>query len=102
MRESGRQDAAPFRNVKLVLLGSSNGANAGTGAALDASVCIDNVLAVSLGNAGNGAFAGAGAAGDAIVADLISHFIILLTQMLFIFYHARQKIAIGTKRYLSV
>ena len=69
----GAATAAPFRNVKLVLLGSSNGASAGTSAALDASVCIDDVLAVSLGNAGNGAFACASAAADAIVADLISH-----------------------------
>ena len=63
----------PFFVQKLSLLGSANGANTGTSTALDASIGIDLVLAVSLGNCFNRALCSASAASDAIIRNLVSH-----------------------------
>jgi hypothetical protein len=59
--------------LELSLLGSANGANTGTSAALDASISVDLVLAVLLSNSVNRAFAGTCAASDAIIGNLVSH-----------------------------
>ena len=59
---------------ELLLNGSGNGANAGASAAADASICIDNELAITLGDSGNGAFTCASAAADAFVGNFKCHF----------------------------
>lgn len=57
----------------LSLRGSIYGAYISACAALNAGVCIDNILAVALRDGGNGALALAGAAGDAFVVYCICH-----------------------------
>ena len=52
---------------------SAYGAYISASAALDASVSVDNELAVALGDSAYGALIGASAARDAIVRNLISH-----------------------------
>ena len=54
-------------------LGSTNRALAGTSAALDAGLSVDNELAVTLGDSLNGASSYASAAGYAIIGNLVSH-----------------------------
>ena len=49
------------------------GALAGAGAAIQARVRIDHILAVAFRNGTHRANTGAGAAGDAVVADFVSH-----------------------------
>ena len=51
------------------LFDGGNGAVVNTGAAADASIGIDNVLAVALGNSLNGAVVSAGAAGNTSIGD---------------------------------
>ena len=67
--------AGPFCRFQsgLRLGGSAHGAGLGAGAAVDALVGVDFVLAVALGDRFNGAFAGAGAAGDARICNFVSH-----------------------------
>lgn len=60
--------------MKLFCLGSINRANACASAAIQTLVCVDNELAVLLGNCTNGAFALASAATDAILCNYICHF----------------------------
>lgn len=62
-----------FPHPELRFLGSVYGAGVGTGAAIDALVGIDDVLAVSLGNGLGGTIGSAGAAVDASIADFVSH-----------------------------
>lgn len=59
--------------IEQLLLDSTGGANASAGAAIDASVGIDLVLASALRDSANRALASAGAAGDASVSNLVSH-----------------------------
>ena len=53
--------------------GSANGARSGAGAAGDAGVSVDHILAIAFGDGGNGTFLCARATGDALVTDLICH-----------------------------
>ncbi len=62
----------------LVLNGSSDRANIGTSTALCASVSVDLILAVSLGDSAYRALTCTSAAGDAVVCNLISHYCYLL------------------------
>ena len=59
----------------LLLGGSSYGAGIGTGAAFDAGISIDHVLAVTLADSGYRALCSAGAAADAFIRNLVSHFL---------------------------
>ena len=59
--------------IKLFLLRSSNGACACTSTALDALVCIDYVLVISLGDAANRTLVSASAASDTLITNLESH-----------------------------
>jgi hypothetical protein len=59
---------------ELLLLGSADGAGAGTSAALYAHIGVDLELAVTLGDGANGTFCCASAACDASISDLKSHF----------------------------
>lgn len=63
-----------LNSINLVLLGSLNRANACAGAALDALVCVDFVLAVAFLNAADRTFVRASTASDALVTDLVCHF----------------------------
>ena len=67
-----------FLIKKLLLLGSTDGAGAGTGAALYTEVGIDLELAITLGDSANGTFCCASATCDASISDFVSHFIYLL------------------------
>ena len=58
---------------ELLLNGSTNGANAVAGAALDASFSVDLVLAVALSDSGNGALISTSAAGDTSISNNVSH-----------------------------
>jgi hypothetical protein len=58
---------------ELLLLRCANGANIGTGAAVDALIFVDHKDAVAFRNAFLGAFANADAAADASIRNLISH-----------------------------
>ena len=60
-------------SVELLSLGSLNGASVCAGAAVDALVSVDLVLAVSLVDGLGGAVLCASAAGDAIIANLVCH-----------------------------
>ena len=64
--------------VGLRLLGSADGAGAGTSAALYTKVGIDLILAVTLGDSIDGTFCGTGAACDAGIIDFIRHYKYLL------------------------
>ena len=66
--------------VGLLLLGSANGADLGTSAAVDAGISVDHVLAVAFLNSGDGAAVGASAAHDASIINLVSHDIYLLVE----------------------
>ena len=59
--------------IKLLFLGSANGASAFASTAGDALIGVDNVLAVAFGDRANGALGLASTAHDAFIADLISH-----------------------------
>lgn len=58
---------------KLSLLGSANRAGAFARAAVNTSVCVDNILAVALGNSVYGAAVCASATSDALIGNLICH-----------------------------
>ena len=58
---------------KLAFLDSLDGALISAGAAGNADISVDNVLAFALGNSLNGALIGAGAAGDTSVSDNVCH-----------------------------
>jgi hypothetical protein len=62
-----------FLFYKLFLYGSANRACACTATAANALICVDYVLAVTLGNATGGACISASAAGDAFIGNLVSH-----------------------------
>jgi hypothetical protein len=62
----------------LSLYRCANRASAGAGAAIDALVSVDNVLAVLLGDAAYGALVSASAAGNALIGNLISHDVTIL------------------------
>ena len=70
-------DTALFRALCIApdsALGDSpGGASISAGAAIDAGIGIDDVLAVALRDRAHGAGIGAGAAADASVADDIGH-----------------------------
>ena len=63
---------------ELFSLRCANRANTVASAAVDASVSVDNVLAVSLRNSANRAALSASAASDTLIRDLVSHNNILL------------------------
>ena len=58
---------------QLLLGGSANGADASTGAALDASFGVDFVLAIAFSDRADGALSLASTAADAIISNLVSH-----------------------------
>ena len=58
---------------ELLLNGSGNGANAGASAAADASICIDNELAVTLSDSLYGALSCTCTTSDALVRNLKCH-----------------------------
>ena len=58
---------------KLLCRRSAYGTNVSTSAALDASVGVDLILAVALGDSAYRALIGTSAARDTIVRNLISH-----------------------------
>ena len=60
-------------NYELVLGGCAYGAGVCTGAAANASVSVDNILAVALGDAAGGASICASAASDAIIRNFVCH-----------------------------
>ena len=62
-----------FIQRKLLLNGRTNGASVSASAAADALISVDNVLAVSLGDAANRTTVSASAAADAFVSNLESH-----------------------------
>ena len=59
--------------MELLLNGCRNGANVSAGAAAYTFVSVDNVLAVTFGDATNRTCVSASAASDAIVRDLECH-----------------------------
>ena len=74
MRRYGRECCyGLIRAVELLSLGSLNGASVCAGAAVDALVSVDLVLAVSLVDSLGGAVLSASAAGNAIIANLVCH-----------------------------
>ena len=87
--------------MQLFSLGSVYGTNTSASAAFDASVSVDNVLAVTLGDAGKGAFACASAAGNASVGNLICHDEHLHRNYLYLFYHTAKKNQEGIERFLE-
>ena len=64
-------------NGRLAFLDSLGGALISAGAAGNADISVDNVLAFALGNSLNGALVGAGAAGNTSVSDNVCHDIYL-------------------------
>ena len=58
---------------RLAFLDGLSGALIGAGAAGNADVSVDDVLAVTLGDSLDGALIGAGAASDTSVSNLVSH-----------------------------
>jgi hypothetical protein len=57
----------------LLCLGSADRASAFASAALNAKLCVDDVLAVALSDRADGASLGASAAGYAIIGNLVCH-----------------------------
>ena len=70
-KASGEPDA--FHQHKLLLRRSRNRAVLSASATINAGICINNELAVSLGNSTHGAVARADAAGNAIIRNLVCH-----------------------------
>ena len=70
---------------KLAFLNSFGGALISAGAAGNADISVDNVLAVALGNSLNGALIGAGAASNTSVSNNECHDI-YLQKILFVFH----------------
>ena len=62
-----------MRSDGSLLCGSSHRTSICTAAAADALVSIDNVLAVTLGNATGRASVSTSAAGDALIGNLVCH-----------------------------
>lgn len=60
------------------LLRSTNGADTCASTAVDTSISVYNILAVTLGNSTNGTTLSASAASDTFIRNLISHSFILL------------------------
>ena len=58
---------------ELAFLDSFSGALISTGAAGNADIGVDDVLAVAFGNSLNGALLGTGAAGNTSIGDDVSH-----------------------------
>jgi hypothetical protein len=67
-------------SLGLFLNRSANRAGTGAGAAIDAIVLIDNVLAVLFGDAAYGALVSASAAGDALIGNLVCHGVTILSR----------------------
>ena len=61
---------------KLLLSGCTYGASVCAAAAAYASVSVDNVLVIALGDAAGGASISASAARDAIIRNLVCHYTI--------------------------
>ena len=79
------------QSCKLFLCGSANGTSVCARAAAYAVICVDNVLAVALGNSTGGASISASAASDAIIGNLVSHFEYLHLDYIYIVAHLRKK-----------
>ena len=76
MRQNGKKRPRQSRGramVCLLGLGSTYGAGVGAGTAIDASIGVNDVLAVALGDGLHGAARCAGAASDAIIGNLVCH-----------------------------
>ena len=67
-----------FKNTGSVSVRCTYRANTRASAAVDASVSVDNILAVSLRNSANRAALCASAASDTLIRNLVSHSKILL------------------------
>lgn len=61
-------------NYLLLLLGSADRTDAGTCAAADASISVDNANAISLGNSANGTLSNASAAANAGIVNYVCHY----------------------------
>lgn len=61
------------RSIRSLLIGSTHGAGAGAGAALDAGISVDHILGVASADSANGTNALASAAHDAGIRNLVSH-----------------------------
>ena len=70
----------------LLLNRSANRAGVCTRAAADALVSVDNVLAVTLGNARNGASISASAAANALVSNLVCHVFYLQNKFVYTYF----------------
>ena len=70
-------EAAAYATASLVqsAFDSFNGATVCTSAAIDASVCVNNILAIAFSNSANGATLCTSAAGDAIIVNYKCHFL---------------------------
>ncbi len=75
MKEAAAKITAAFSDVKekLFLSGSVYGASISTAATAYAIISVDNVLAVTLGDAAGRASVSASAARNALIGNLISH-----------------------------
>lgn len=69
---------------KLFSLGSADGAAAFTSAALDASISVNNILAVALRDSTYGAICFTSTAADAFVSDNVCHLSYLLQHISFV------------------
>ena len=63
---------------------SADRAGLGAGAAFDAGISVNFVLAIAFLDGGNGAFGSAGTAADAFFRNLVSHWINLLIMSRFV------------------
>jgi len=68
-----RSAQADFGCEKLAFFDGADGALISTGAAGNADVGVDLVLAVAFSNSADGALVGAGAAGHASISNNVSH-----------------------------
>ena len=68
-----REPAHAVLVQELLLLGSTDGAGAGTSAALYAQIGVDLELTITLGDSTDGTFCRASAACDASISDFESH-----------------------------
>ena len=73
LRNARHAGSVAFTNDELVSLRSVNRASVCAGAAVDALVSVDYVLAVALSDSLSGAVLSASAARDAIVGNLVCH-----------------------------
>ena len=84
-----------FYVTKLVLLDCAGGAGSSAGAALDAGISVDYVLAISLRDRAYGTFAGAASAANAGIGDNVCHDRILL-------FHDGKHVSRGSMLKISV